>query len=232
MTTILKIYKMRQLTILLCASLLIIGSGCQKKLDQQPNGVVSVADFYKTQADAISGISAVYNRLQNFTFGGPFSGFDCWPDLLSPDVESHQDFTALRQIHEYNGAADNAIVDSSWITLYNGVYLANQAIEQITAMPDNLFTAGMKTRLLGEAHFLRAFYNFRITMLWGSAPLVTHTLTLNNLYLPKSTRQDFFNLVEQDLLTADSSLPASYGAADVGRATKGAADAYLGNLYL
>jgi hypothetical protein len=223
---------MKKITIFFAFLSLLAGAGCNKKLDQQPYGVVPVTNFYKTQADALAGVTAVYHRLQNFTFGDVESGFDCWPDLLSPDVESHQDFTALRQVHEYDATTDNAVVDSSWITLYNGVYLANQAIEQITLMPDNVFDAGVKSRLLGEVHFLRAFYNFRITMLWGQAPLVTKTLDLNNLYLAKSPRQDFFNLVEQDLLTADSSLPAGYTGADVGRATKGAADAYLGNLYL
>jgi hypothetical protein len=69
-------------------------------------------------------------------------------------------------------------------------------------------------------------------MLWNEAPLVTHTLSLSNLYVPKSPRQAFFDLIEQDLLSADSVLPVSYGAADVGRVTKGAAEAYLGQLYL
>jgi hypothetical protein len=222
---------MKKITIFLAACLTIIG-GCKKALDQQPYGVTAVADFYKTEADAVSAVTAVYHRLQDYTFGGVFTGFDCWPDLLSPDVESHQDFTSLRQVHEYTATADNDVVDSSWEKLYNGVYLANQALEQITAMPDNVFSTGMKARLLGEAHFLRAFFNFRITMLWGQAPLVKNTLSLSELYLPKSPRQDFFDLIEQDLLSADSVLPATYGPADAGRATKGAAEAYLGNLYL
>ena len=88
-------------------------------------------------------------------------------------------------------------------------------MEKIGAMPDNVFTTGTKARLIAESHFLRAWFNFRITMLWNEAPLVTHTLSLSNLYVPKSPRQAFFDLIEQDLLSADSVLPVSYGAADV-----------------
>src|ERR1700761_790478 len=84
-----------------------VGTGCTKQLNQQPYGVVAQSDYYKTQDDAIAGVNAAYHRLQDYTFGGVFTGFDCWPDLLSPDVESHQDFTSLRQVHEYNATPDN-----------------------------------------------------------------------------------------------------------------------------
>jgi starch-binding outer membrane protein, SusD/RagB family len=222
--------KKQTILVMILGTLLIFG--CTKQLNQQPYGEISQTEYYKTQADAVGAVNAVYHRLQDYTFGGGFTGFDCWPDLMSPDVESHQDFTALRQVHESTVAPDNAVVDSTWQLLYNGVFLANQAIEKIGGMPDNVFATGIKARLIAESKFLRAFYNFRITMLWNTAPLVTQTLTLNNLYVPKSPRQAFFDLVEQDLQSADSVLPATYTASDAGRATNGAAEAYLGQLYL
>src|ERR1700709_1712363 len=95
-----KLNKMNKkiISVTICGLLLVFG--CTKQLDQQPYGAISTTEYYKTQADALGAVNAVYHRLQDITFGGGFTGFDCWPDPMSPDVESHQDFPAPRQGHE------------------------------------------------------------------------------------------------------------------------------------
>lgn len=216
----------------LFAMLLLVG--CEDVLDQQPYGVISEEVYYETEDDAISGVTAAYSRLQRYLFTNEWTGLDNIPDLMSPDMESNPGFVGLRQIHNYTSTPENPEVAGLWVNLYNGVYLSNQAIEKISEMPDDVFSSGMKSRLLGEVYFLRAWYNLRITQLWGDAPLVTTTLSLDNFYVPSSPQSDFFIQIESDLLEAEDRLPlvSEYNDADLGRASKGAAQSYLGYLYL
>src|SRR5256712_12110130 len=66
--------------------------------------------------------------------------------------------------------------------------------------------------------------------MFGGVPLVT---TPEIQLKPRSTRRELFDFIESELIAArDSGLPATWGAADNGRLTKGAADAILANMYL
>ncbi|MBP8791742.1 MAG: RagB/SusD family nutrient uptake outer membrane protein [Lutibacter sp.] len=207
---------------------------CEDILDQQPYGVISEDLYYQTEGDAISAVTATYSRLQRILFTNEWKGLDYIPDIMSPDAESHPGFAGLKQTHEYTNTPENPEVASLWVNLYNGVYLANQGIERINEMPEDVFSDGMKSRLLGECYFLRAWYNLRITQLWGDAPLVVQTLSLDNFYIPSSPQSEFFIQIKNDLLEAEDRLPlvSEYDSNNVGRATKGAAQSYLGYLYL
>jgi hypothetical protein len=66
--------------------------------------------------------------------------------------------------------------------------------------------------------------------MFGGVPIVT---TTDIQLKARSTRRELFDFVESELIAArDSGLPATWGAADNGRLTKGAADAILANMYL
>ena len=91
----------------------------------------------------------------------------------------------------------------------------------------------LKNRLIAEAKFMRGFYYFNLVRLFGGVPLVTkETTSLNDLAVARASVDEVYQQVIQDFTEAEAVLPATYGAGDRGRATKGAAKAFLAKVYL
>ena len=90
----------------------------------------------------------------------------------------------------------------------------------------------MKTRYIAEARFIRGLVYFDMVRAWGGVPLVTTTTPEQDL--PRASAEEIFQQVISDLTFAAANLPekSGYGSADQGRATKGAAKAMLGRVYL
>lgn len=79
-----------------------------------------------------------------------------------------------------------------------------------------------------KPNFLEPYHYFFLVRAFGDVPLQHVDLTVR---VPKEQVYDF---IEQDLLDAIQVLPekSQYASADLGRATKGAAQALLAKVYL
>jgi len=93
-------------------------------------------------------------------------------------------------------------------------------------------TESLRTRLIGEAKFLRAYYYFYAVQFWGEVPLVLHNV--DGAGIGRTAIDDVYTQIVSDLESAAVNLPlaANYATADKGRATKGAAYALLSKVYL
>jgi hypothetical protein len=118
-----------------------------------------------------------------------------------------------------------------WTGYYRGIYRANVAIQGISGAP---IDEGLKSRLIAENKFLRAYYYFFLVRGWGGVPLITEPLEPSEFTQGRATAAEVYDLIEQDLTDAIAGLPerSEYSAADLGRATKGAARAMLAEVYL
>jgi hypothetical protein len=93
--------------------------------------------------------------------------------------------------------------------------------------------AGERSRIVGEAKFLRAFYYFNLVNIFGKVPLKTKpALTSEELQVPLSPVSDIYAQIESDLTDAQQVLPASYSSDELGRATRGAALGLLAKVFL
>src|SRR5690606_24060557 len=91
----------------------------------------------------------------------------------------------------------------------------------------------LKNRILGEAHFLRGFGYWRLTVIYGGVPLILEQHVMDNDYnQPRSTRDQVWDQIEQDWLRAAELLPGTHGADNLGRATSGTAWGFLTKLYV
>ena len=91
----------------------------------------------------------------------------------------------------------------------------------------------LKSRYMGEVHFIRGLMYFELVRLFGDVPLLTTpTVDLSGLTLERSPVAEVYAQVLEDLQIAESRLPFLYTGADIGRATKGAATGYLAKVYL
>lgn len=119
---------------------------------------------------------------------------------------------------------------SIWSTVYSAINRANAVIGRVPAITmDN----DLKARYVAEAKFMRGFYYFTLVRLFGGVPIITtETTSLNDLSVARASADDVYKLVIQDFTDAESVLPNTYSTADRGRATKGAAKAFLAKVYL
>lgn len=116
---------------------------------------------------------------------------------------------------------------------YKGIFLCNNALAGLSSakIPEST-----RTRLIAEVTFLRGFYYFELAKNFGSVPLVTSLVPTE--YLDTMTRRALptvYAQIRQDFTDAAAGLPrlSEQSAKDRGRATKGAALAFLAkaNLY-
>ncbi|MFH4964853.1 RagB/SusD family nutrient uptake outer membrane protein [Gaetbulibacter sp. M235] len=119
--------------------------------------------------------------------------------------------------------------DEVWAAHYDGIQRANQAINRLEAFD---LDPTLKSRLIGEAKFLRALTYFRLVKTFGGVPLIAGIPDLSvdpAQLLSRATKEETYAFIETDLTEAIASLPekSGYPISELGRATKGAAKALL-----
>jgi len=116
-------------------------------------------------------------------------------------------------------------------SLYVGIFRANQVIHYADQMTE--VDEAAKRTLVAEAKFLRGLSYFILAIEFGDVPIVTNMITDQSEYFTsKSTQEEVYNQAISDLQEAKTSLPVKYSSDKTGRATKGAAIAFLGKTYL
>ena len=124
----------------------------------------------------------------------------------------------------------NPLFGTFWATTYNGIFRANSVLINIDNPID--YKTGQKEQLTGEAKFMRALFYFDLVRMFGGVPKVTSQLSIEESKLtPRATADEIYALIVSDLKDAVAVLPDKTGIAK-GRATKDAAAALLGKVYV
>ncbi len=204
--------------------------GCStSSLDKvNPNQVIT-ANYYKNSAELLKGVNSVYAVWQSANLTGREWFF--LQDLRSDDVASGGGQLEAPRNQILIGAQNpgNGVAFSVWNGLYRVVHRANVVIDNGPAVTDNPTLA---KRIVGEAKFLRAMAYFDLTTFWGAVPLYTDYVTEVDGTKAKSPVSDIYTLLTTDLLAIQADLPATATGADLGRVTKGAAQALLARVYM
>lgn len=214
----------------LAATMAISAFSCKKSLDlniENPNRI-DESNFWKTEADAVQGINAVYGNF--YRNGASYSRWlPYYMDVRSDDGYSTSPWNELRSISALNITQYSFEVNyDTWGHHWRGVYRANQVIKNVPAisMDENL-----KSRIVGEAKFLRAVTYYNLVTIWGKIPLIL--VPSNPADKPfQATETEVWAQIEKDLTEAAAALPLSYTGEEVGRATKGAAYGFLGRAHM
>lgn len=211
------------ISLLICLLL----SACTDKLEVENPNTPAVDQFWKTGQDAKAGVNAVYGNF--YRIGGYARWIHFNFDLRSDEGYSGSPWLELQNWQKFlvvNYNFDCGI--HVWLHHYQGIYRANQVIANV---PGISMDETQKKQYLGEAKFLRALYYFNLTSLWGNVPLQLTPSEPTDLPEYSTQEQDWAQ-IEKDLTEAIPDLPAQYSGDELGRATKGAAYALLGKLYM
>lgn len=227
---------MKQLRLFAIAALALVSTSCVEDwLREKSPMTTEVSDFFTSSQTAVQVTNAAYAPL-GWEYQGTFYSEFFFGDILSDDAlkggQNVTDGSDAYQLDNFKILDNNAIVLQYYRAQYQGISRANLALEQIEMMEtsEDDLTPELKNRLLAEAHFLRAYYYFRLVRLYGGVPVVTTPVYSSNQWIqPRASVEEVYELILSDLKFAEQHLPlkSGYASEDLGRATKGAAQAML-----
>ena len=210
--------------------LLVLLSACSDFLDTELEGQYTSETFFKTRNHAESAINATY---QIASFNSANNNLWVFGDVASDDTIKggfDGDQSDITLIDNFVVTPDNGPINGIWQHYYEGITRANNVIYHV---PNIDMDADLRARIIGEAKYLRGYFYFHLTNIFGSIPLKTiPAFSPGELNVPLSPVENIYAQIEQDLKEAATVLPASYTSADVGRATRGAALGLLAKTYL
>ena len=224
---------MKNYMIFVMISILTITS-CSDHLDVTPRSFKGIVGTSLLDAqESVNGIYAFlrtpYNKYAFASMG--FSILEVPTGTMKP-ASSTQD-TGMEQAYALNFEDSNINARVLWESYYDGIEAANIAIASIPNITDPELTEPIATALLGEAHFLRAYYYFQLVQIFGDIPMnITPSTSLADGELPKSSVQDIYEqVIVPDLqMSENAGLPPT--SKSEGRVSQGAVKALLAKVYL
>jgi len=184
-----------------------------------------------TEIDALSIVSDVYDTYQNseiFLIKGVYYA----ANLLSQDFKLWGE--EGNSYSQFNVSSNNDNLNNFWVLSYDGIIKANKSILKLDYMfEEKIISLALYNRLKAECYFNRALCYYYLASTFGNVPLVDEIDEMAIINNANVTQDDVFKWVVQDLTLASEQLPFTFDSeTDLGRATKGAALAYLGKSYM
>lgn len=211
--------------LLFCSGLLIILTGCNKKLKEEPNSIL-VPAFFQTSQGLQAGLDAAYAGMRNY-----WGAQDLFTLTVIGTDEFMRGVDGNSDINLYSYFSTHGIVTNQWRTAYLFINTCNGVIDNADLVD---LPAATKNKIVAEAKFLRANYYFILAQFWGDVTLTRNFVSEAITSAKRDPLADIYNTIEQDLKDAIAVLPAGPKSAGVlpGKATAAAAKHVLAKVYL
>ncbi len=226
---------MKKIYFLICT--IIVSLSCNENFLEEELVATLTSDYYDTPEGLDACLNASYNILRwrfngehgycltnygvdEMTVGnGPdMVQYNNYDDKLDPDESDNYD-------ERFWGMTD--LWNDAWYTMK----IINIGIEKSATVSGEPFqTEELRLNAQAQFLFLRAFTYFDLVVQFGSIPLLIENTNKILTDLPKSSVEDVYNQIIDDLETALPNLDLT--ASQPGRITKGAVRHYLAKVYL
>src|SRR5690606_22938354 len=180
-----------------------------------------------SEADVDVIAQGMYSRFNDpgmFKFLGHIMLTICADDIFS------------RSGSEYGPYGQRTLTSGNTSPMWNNMYATIANANNLIDVLDNLeLSADFEQRMYGEAYFIRAFCYYYLVRLYGGVRLrITPTRTDSDFYLQRTTLEETYAQIFSDFRAASERLPlrSAINSAELGRASKGAAQAMLAQAYL
>lgn len=199
------------------AFILLLGifASCEDYLEiEAPDNKIVGTNVFLNEETAQSALVGLYNQLAsvNFSSGGISSVTVLGAlsaDILIPIYPNNLEYMEFEQ-HEL--LPNNFRNENLWSSAYNIIYLTNallEGVENNQEISDNI-----RSRIKGEANFVRAFTYFYLTSLYGEVPLILTTDYRSNSLAERNSEEEVFGQVLNDLQNAIENLDAGYSTGE------------------
>lgn len=218
-----------------CLLFILLLNSCQRDfLDRNPYGNLDENTFYTQKEHANLAAIACYNSLTklNNHWASAQLELGMTDDFSNGGFKDAQSFYSAT----YNPSEPN-IIEGIWKKAYQGIAVCNLSIENVNKMPADIIDEPTKNIYLAEMRFVRAFWYYRLIQFYGDVPLrltsVNDPTKSSEVEIEASSKQKILDeLIIPDFEFAAKYLPAKWESKDTRRATKGAAFAYLTDVYV
>jgi hypothetical protein len=223
--------QMKRIQLYLFLLVIIAGVSCKKYVDTPlpTNELVSELVFTNDKS-ATAAVTGVYSEMNSFNY---FFSNILINYLTAMSADELYYYTTFANFDVFRNNAllpSSQYVSTMWSSPYSYIYNANSCIEGLTAASG--LTPSLKSQLLGESYFLRAFMHFYLVNLYGNVPLITSTDYKVNGVKPRDTTTTVYNAIINDLKQAKQLMADDYPSASRVRPNKAAATALLARVYL
>ena len=184
---------MKKIILTLCLCYGIIG--CQSDFVEIPlEDSTPAAQFFVSQDDALEAVNQIYaNEIQFNVTGFAFTGI---LDIPSDDTDKGSnpgDAAFLTDFNNFTFTSSAFLLDNHWTGQYRSINLANQVLTNVPPIPFD--DENLKSRLLGEARFFRAYHYFDLVRVFGGVPIY-EGLPEDGIYnIPRNTADEVYDLI-------------------------------------
>lgn len=211
-------------------AMMIAGVACNKDfLDRDPLKDPSSATFWTSDADVQAGLAGVYTRLQNDFFGYQRVFYDGLSDnaYVDPGYSFIPGLSVMTTGVVNSGVATGSALGLMYSTPYRIITSCNYFLDNVDKAP---ITNAGKNAYKGEVRFIRALAYFDLVQNFSDVIIYDHfPSTLESAKIAKSSKEQVYDFIEQDLNFAITNLPnVKYN----GHAVKGSAQALLGRVLI
>ncbi len=220
---------------------LVVGySSCEDFLDKPPLQSTS-ENFVNDPENAILAVNAIYDWVGMSEGSSPDYVWMShhWEfmfgDMCSDDAEKGSeagDFISLRMMENWNLTPNEGLVTSFWLKGYVGIARCNYVLDNV---PNATIEESLKSRIMGEAYFLRGWYYWYLLRFFGGTPIFTKSVVPSDFgNTPKASIHEMFLQINSDFEEGIKRLPkrSEYPLTEMGRVTKGAAQAFAARVMM
>ena len=207
---------------------------CDKELDKTNPSVFTTDSYFSNNNELEAGVNSTYSLLSGKNLYGREYFFI--NDLRSDEVATGGGQLEPARAALLNGvqtASNCSVLNDVWKGWFRVVHRANVVLDaQNNYKTLNASEAIMKKRIVAEALFLRGMAYYELGTMWGGVPIYLSAATKTTDAGPRASQDEVIAQVIKDLTVAQSDLPDTYSGADLGRATKGAAQMELARMLM
>jgi starch-binding outer membrane protein, SusD/RagB family len=222
---------MKKITLLILTLALVSCKDNFLELSPDTNG--SASNFYQTKDQFIQATNSAYSPLQAIHNNTIWLLAEMRSDNTSYQQNtSDRSGTGREEIDEFRDNDQNTTFQTFFNSSYLGISRCNLLLTKIQTAT---FDQASRNQIEGEARFLRAYYYYNLTRVFGDVPLILKEVASPEEAFATALRvseTQVLAAVIDDFKAAITKLPTKYTALDLGRATSGAAKAILGEVYM
>lgn len=230
----------KAMCIVFAASVVMFGVSCKKLISiSDPITSITSDQIYTSDALATAAMAGVYTQMINGT-----SLVSNSANTFSNGLGTYVCGMSADEITPYSGSnlyVSNTLIATNaaysivfWNSCYKAIYGSNAVIEGIAASTSGSLHDSIRTELTAEAKFVRAFSYVYLVSYFGDVPLVLTTDVNQTMTMSRTSKDQVWQQVIQDLKDAQTGLADDYRFANGERwiPNKWAATALLARAYL
>ena len=211
-------------------------------MDHDPIALDTTESFYTSWESMDYAATSAYGMLASMSvYDIMYSiGFQSISDDSETGGENVNDWPEFQRFDRLTHTSNEAEVHIMWGYPYKGIRMTNEYLTRLEEVKQieianakdtteaNAIVALMDLRA-AEMHFLRAFYHFTLLQVYGGVPIIDFVVDPEKFNVPRNSIAEVLHFIQSELGMAIPVLPtkSEWGTENVGRVSKGAAQALL-----